>query len=284
VSLLKYLSKPLCSIISVTLVEMASFTDRCTRAAALCLLLLGSSHVVAQDLSPTGPTMAGIAWDCSGWHTVSGVDTCYSLEVEYNITSAEFLTWNPAVSADCETNFWGGEAYCVRVGAPGPTMDGIASNCDAWHTVSGDDTCYSIELEYNITSAQFLAWNPAVSADCETNFWGGESYCVGVDTDVSTSTSASGTATSTQSSTTRVISSTITTSSATIITTATPYSSRVPITSYNLTAPYTATALPPQHTLAGQPSYCNAWHLVQAGQTCVQIVGLYGNRLTMDQL
>lgn len=264
---------------------MASFSDRCIRAASLCILLLGSSHVAAQDLSPTGPTMAGIAWNCSGWHTVTGSDTCYSLEQQYNITSAQFLAWNPAVSADCGTNFWGGEAYCVRVGAPGPTMAGIASNCDAWHTVVSGDDCSTVEKQYNITSAQFLAWNPAVSVDCQTNFWAGESYCVGVDAAISTSTSASATASSTtKSSVSSTISSTKTSTSVSIITTATPYSTRAPITSYNLTAAYTATAYPPQHTLAGQPSYCNNWHLVAAGQTCTQIVGLYGNWLTLDQL
>lgn len=234
--------------------------------------------VQAQDTSPSGSTMDGIAWNCSGWHTVGADDTCYSIEQEYNITAAEFLEWNPAVSSDCATNFWTDYSYCVRVGAPGPTMKGIAANCDAWVTVvSGEDTCYSIQQEYNITAAEFLDWNPAVSSDCATNFWTNYSYCVGVDDDMPTTTSSS-----TISATSTTSSSSITSTS--VNTTTTPYSTRYSITSYNLTAPYTATALPPQHTLGGQPSYCNTWHQVSGGETCQNIVNLYGNRLTMDQL
>jgi hypothetical protein len=31
------------------------------------------------------------------------------------ITLDQFYSWNPAVSKDCVTNFWLGQAYCVGV-------------------------------------------------------------------------------------------------------------------------------------------------------------------------
>ncbi|KAM0324885.1 hypothetical protein ACHAQA_007851 [Verticillium albo-atrum] len=229
--------------------------------------------------------MNGIAWDCSGWHTVVSGDTCYSIWQQYDITAAEFATWNPAVSSDCGTNFWPGYSYCVRVGAPGPTIAGIASNCNVWHTVITGDTCYDLWQTYGITTDEFVEWNPAVSADCGTNFWLGYSYCMGVDeTKATTTTSSSATTTTSSTITSSKISVTSSEASTSVNTTTTPYSTRYPVTSYNLTAPYTATALPPQHTLSGQPSYCNAWHQVAGGQTCTDVVNFYSNRLTLEQL
>lgn len=138
---------------------------------------------MAQETSPAGPTFPGTAWDCSGWHTVVSGDSCWSIQQEYGITLAQFLSWNPSVSEDCAINFWATYSYCVRVGAPGPTMPGIASNCNKWHTVVSGDGCWSIQQQYAITAEQFLAWNPAVSSDCTTNFWPDYSYCVGLDQD-----------------------------------------------------------------------------------------------------
>ncbi|KAI4591934.1 hypothetical protein KJ359_012065 [Pestalotiopsis sp. 9143b] len=267
---------------------MNSQTKRGVRLATALVTWLGFQYVElgvqAQETSPAGTTMDSIAWNCSGWHTVVSGDTCYSIEQEYGIMADEFLDWNPAVSADCSTNFWIGYSYCVRVGAPGPTLNGIAENCDAWHTVISGDSCYSIEQDYGITADEFLEWNLAVSSDCSANFWADYSYCVGVDEDVSpTSTSASATSTSTITSQTSTTTS-ISVSTTSVNTTTTPYSTRYQITSYNLTAAYTATASPPQHTLGGHPSYCNSWHQITAGETCQSIVNYYGNRLTMDLL
>jgi hypothetical protein len=45
--------------------------------------------------------------------------------------------------------------------------------------VTSGDSCSSIESKYNITFAQFYAWNPAIGSDC-TNLWLEEAYCVGV--------------------------------------------------------------------------------------------------------
>ncbi|KFY05463.1 hypothetical protein V492_08531 [Pseudogymnoascus sp. VKM F-4246] len=163
-------------------------------------------------------------------------------------------------------------------------MPDIAWNCNAWHTVvSGVDNCYSIQQEYGITAAEFLEWNPAVSSDCLTNFWPDYAYCVGVNPDAtSTSSSTIPTSTSSRSGTTTSEATSVPTSQ--INTTTVPYSTRYPITSYNLTTTTIATAFPPAHTLGGQPSYCNRWHLVVTGDSCTTIVYEYGNRLTLDQL
>lgn len=43
--------------------------------------------------------------------------------------------------------------------------------------VKSGDSCAAIETAYDITFAQFYAWNPAVGSNCQ-NLWIGEAYCV----------------------------------------------------------------------------------------------------------
>jgi hypothetical protein len=96
----------------------------------------------------------------------------------------------------------------------------------------GANECYagaSVEAAFGITSAQFLAWNPAVSSNCETGFWVGDSYCVGV---------ASG-------------------------------SSAQPTTTTSSLTRTAETTGPDEPTQTGQPSNCDAWYDVVSGDTCI---------------
>ena len=61
--------------------------------------------------------MSGSPADCNKWSLVTDGLTCTELATQAGITLAQFLAWNPAVSSDCVTNYWLGEAYCVGVGA-----------------------------------------------------------------------------------------------------------------------------------------------------------------------
>lgn len=88
---------------------------------------------------------------------------------------------------------------------------------------------------------------------------------------------------STQGST-KTTTSSVSSSTRSVVTTTSPYSTRNPVTSYNESAPYTATAFPPQHTQPGQPGNCNRWHWAAPGESCEGIVNLYGARLTEEQL
>ncbi|KAJ5996482.1 hypothetical protein N7522_008142 [Penicillium canescens] len=54
------------------------------------------------------------------------------------------------------------------------------SVCNKWSLVTDGLTCTALASQAGITLKQFLAWNPAVSSDCVTNYWLGEAYCVGV--------------------------------------------------------------------------------------------------------
>ncbi|KAK1830153.1 hypothetical protein QBC39DRAFT_309685 [Podospora conica] len=236
--------------------------------------------------APPAPIHAGTATDCRNWHVVSAGDTCTTVETAAGITHAQFLAWNPAVNEDCTLNFWATYAYCVGTTAPsptstisptttrtpvpsppGPTFTGTPSNCNDWHTVQPGDTCATIEVFYGISHAEFLSWNPAVSSNCDVNFWLGSSYCVGVGTTSSASTSSP-----------------MTTTSATSTTSMPPYSIRHPVTSETIVRPTIDTAWPPTKTLAGQPSYCNDWHLVLPGETCEDIAVAYSSWMGLVNL
>ncbi|KAJ3467006.1 hypothetical protein MRS44_004570 [Fusarium solani] len=173
------------------------------------------------------------------------------------------------------------------------TLKGIASNCNAFHTVKKGDDCDTVVSEYDITRAEFLKWNPAVSKDCSKNFWVTYAYCVGIDQD-SSSTTFSTFTTKTQS---RVTSTTAghgqdtTTTIRTFATRVsrntstkadTTYSIRNPVATWELASPTEDTEWPPQRTQEGQPSNCKDWHKVERGDTCESIVLNYGNwRMTV---
>ncbi|CAM1502565.1 Fc.00g073410.m01.CDS01 [Cosmosporella sp. VM-42] len=181
----------------------------------------------------------------------------------------------------------------------GETLDGIAANCDAYHTVKKGDDCNTIASGFHISRSDFLKWNPAVSDDCTENFWVNYAYCVGVDetkTDTPSTTAkstspTSGTTTSSKASTATqasdtVKSSGITSAPGTLITSSRPplnssteagiYSTRHPVTSWNVTQPTGTESWPPKKTQAGQPKNCNDWHKVMSGETCQSIANTFG--------
>ncbi|KAH0531134.1 hypothetical protein TsFJ059_000005, partial [Trichoderma semiorbis] len=153
--------------------------------------------------SPNDPQQTGTVANCDLWYDVVSGDTCATIESAFGITLAQFLAWNPAVSSDCSENFWAGYAYCVGVSShaasatqttstertatavgastpAGPTFSDMPCTCNKYYTVVSGDTCPSVETMFGITPDQFFQWNPTLSTNCETNFWVGASYCVGV--------------------------------------------------------------------------------------------------------
>ncbi|KAK0612011.1 hypothetical protein B0T14DRAFT_571853 [Immersiella caudata] len=241
-------------------------------------LVVGTANTaVAQITTPPAPTHAGTDANCNKWHVVSTGDGCDVIEAQYGITHAQFLGWNTAVSADCITNFWGGYAYCVGVvpsTPPGPTFPGTPPSCNAWHLVETGQNCDTIASLYGITRAQFLEYNPDVSTDCANNFWLGYAYCVRLGSTVSGSVtptptpSSSSPGESASSSTTSFYNST--------------YSIEHPVTSWMISTPTIDNSTwPPTQTQAGQPAYCNNWHLVQDRDDCDSILFQYGGWMSL---
>ncbi|KAF3384739.1 LysM domain-containing protein [Penicillium rolfsii] len=153
-----------------------------------------------------------------------------------------------------------------------PTKTGTINTCSEWYDVVEGDSCWSITTAFGITQAEFTEWNPAVGSSCIVVL--GYSYCVGVGTGpTSTSTSVTSTTPSSTS-----LNSTIATSTTT---TATPYSTL----SYNVTTnPVTITQAtwPPTQTQPGQPSYCINWYQALQNDDCDSIVSKYSTWMDLN--
>ncbi|KAB5570385.1 peptidoglycan-binding protein [Coniochaeta sp. 2T2.1] len=259
----------------------------------LAIALSGSTYTaLAQGTAAPGPTQPGTAANCNNWHMVKAGDGCDTIEKANGITHAQFLAWNPAVSQDCQVNFWGGYAYCVGVAAgatttprptstttkvpspptspPGPTFTSTPANCNAWHLVKAGDDCGTVAKLYGITVDQFLKYNPDVSKDCTTNFWLGNAYCVGLGPAISTTAVS----TSPRTSTTATLTSSTSFNST--------YSIEHPLTSWIIsTSTIDNSTWPPTKTQAGQPSYCSEWHLVSPRDDCQTIAYRFKTWMTL---
>ncbi|RJE24636.1 LysM domain protein [Aspergillus sclerotialis] len=125
------------------------------------------------------PTQSGIVTGCTTYYKAEAGDTCSSIVTgHYSYLSvAQFKKWNPAVGDSCN-NLLGGYYYCVATTDLGP-QPGTVPACQKYHLVESGDSCYDIEQQYGITTAQFNKWNPKVGEDCGA-LWVGYYVCVGV--------------------------------------------------------------------------------------------------------
>ncbi|KAL8659925.1 MAG: hypothetical protein Q9202_006880 [Teloschistes flavicans] len=70
--------------------------------------------------------------------------------------------------------------------APAPTPNQVGnaiSNCNKYAQTQDGDYCYLFATRNGITTADLYAWNSVLGSDgsgCNTSFWLGYYYCVGV--------------------------------------------------------------------------------------------------------
>jgi LysM repeat protein len=145
-----------------------------------------------------------MASNCDAFYYVEKGDTCPSITSAYGISTADFIKWNPSVSADC-TGLWASYYMCVGVigqspgttttktttSAPDPTtppngietplpiQPGMVDNCDAFHLVGAGDICDTIAARYKISTTQFVTWNPSVGSSCG-GMWANTYVCVSI--------------------------------------------------------------------------------------------------------
>ncbi|KAK2594660.1 hypothetical protein QQS21_007636 [Conoideocrella luteorostrata] len=133
------------------------------RAASVLFLLVSQLQIaVAQDKSPGGPVHEGQPANCNAWHTIVKGDTCDTVPKKYGITRAKFLEWNPAVSSDCITNFWLGNAYCVGIGPRATTSTSKVTSKPTTSTSSSKVITTSMTTTQNLTYSTrepITTWN-----------------------------------------------------------------------------------------------------------------------------
>ncbi|KAI6779853.1 carbohydrate-binding module family 50 protein [Emericellopsis cladophorae] len=179
------------------------------RPLFLRLLACVAGVAYAQDSSPGAPVHPGQPEDCNGWHKVVSGDDCQSVPRDYGITFDQFLEWNPAVSSDCLTNFWLGQAYCVSTGerassaqptaseplssstssVPSAPSSDVETSSLASSTIQEEYSTRHPSITFNITSTTIdrawppektkegstpdqprRAWNPVLDQDCSGLF------------------------------------------------------------------------------------------------------------------
>ena len=72
-----------------------------------------------------------------------------------------------------------------------PTQPGIAPACNAYAEANKGDYCEKFAQNHSITTDQLYAWNTILGpngANCSNAFLAGNDYCIGVSTNIATST------------------------------------------------------------------------------------------------
>lgn len=160
------------------------------------------------------PTQTGIIGYCVNYYKAASGDTCDGIIAKYGtFTTAEFISWNPAVGSAC-SSLWPEYFYCVGIPStptkptvtltttattstgPSPTQTGIIRSCVNYYKAASGNTCDKIVAKYGtFTSADFISWNPAVGSTC-SGIWPEYYYCVGIPSTATTKATATATATS----------------------------------------------------------------------------------------
>ncbi|KAK4236804.1 hypothetical protein C8A03DRAFT_16577 [Achaetomium macrosporum] len=159
---------------------------------------------------PEGPVEPDTASDCTYFYTTRDAsDNCTHIEQWSGISHEDFVKWNPSVKPDCSgINI--GNSYCIEVNwgipppttsstaptstatpKPSPTQPGLIDTCTKFYRAVPGDYCIKIANDFgNFTFADFLAWNPAVGADC-SRLLAGWYYCVEAPKPPATTTTSS---------------------------------------------------------------------------------------------
>ena len=231
---------------------------------------VAAASTIAADPWAASYPIRDQSWtNCSSYAPVPAGESCQEVLDRWDLTIAQFYSWNPAIGATCE-NLWTNYRYCVRpdvdfIPAPvsvsasttatksslstsspsssGPTppagtQSGQPSNCNAWIVAKAGDGCDTVEKAAGISAATFLQLNPAVGSDC-SGLWANYAYCIG-----------------TSAVTTKAVSTSA--SKATSKTTSVPASK-------------TTSSGPSAQTQSGEPSNCSKWVVAKAGDTCDSI-------------
>ena len=155
-------------------------------AASTTTTTTSSVASTSTGVTAPGPTQTGIISNCNAFAEAISGDSCDAFATRNHITDADLYAWNTVLGtggANCGTSLWAQEYYCVSISALGPTQAGIASNCNNFAAAISGDTCDAFATRNGITDANLYIWNPVLGtngANCGTNLWAEEYYCIGV--------------------------------------------------------------------------------------------------------
>ncbi|KAJ0327515.1 hypothetical protein COL5a_005895 [Colletotrichum fioriniae] len=142
----------------------------------------------ATQVTAPGPTQTGIVSSCSKFAKAPSGVVCGDFASSNSISTDQLYAWNTVLGTNgenCASSMWANEYYCVgiTVAAPGPTQDGINSNCARYAEAPSGATCTTFSSANGVTLAQLYAWNPVLGTNgenCATKMWAQEYYCISV--------------------------------------------------------------------------------------------------------
>ncbi|KAK2742840.1 hypothetical protein FQN57_005131 [Myotisia sp. PD_48] len=149
------------------------------------------------DCSNLKPGASICLSDSCRTHFLQENDSCAGIIRKYNITSTQFLAWNPNIDPLCGNKYdWLDTFVCISGPTGGATAKAVlaqatptaaisrpknavpqsSQKCARWYTVNGWDTCNAISMEFGITRNAFLSLNPGIDEGCRLR--AGSAYCV----------------------------------------------------------------------------------------------------------
>ncbi|KAK0546720.1 hypothetical protein OC846_005150 [Tilletia horrida] len=150
--------------------------------------------VVTPDYAPLSTGLAAPSNVANGtiriycmYYAVPGAkSTCATLGYSFNATATDIARWNP--KTNCTTTLSTSISLCVAgppvnftIPAVKPPSNVAAeanqTACAAYYTVTKNDTCATIPVQWGLSQALFGQLNPGLNSQC-TNFYLGEAYCV----------------------------------------------------------------------------------------------------------
>lgn len=143
-----------------------------------------SSTTSGNGISTPTPIQTGMVSNCISFYKVASGDSCSAIAEANGISTADLISWNPAVKSDC-TLLLIGDYVCVGtktsatsttktssttagngISTPTPIQTGTVSTCNKFYLVKSGDSCSGIAEANSISTADLISWNPAVKSDC----------------------------------------------------------------------------------------------------------------------
>lgn len=112
----------------------------------------------ATDLAPTA--------SCTSSYAIQANDTCNSIALAQNVSEYSLIHTNNL------------NIFCLDLPEPGNNIC-LPPQCDTYR-LTYIDTCLELAATYNVSTVQFLAWNPNFDRKCiNLDRWRGTYICVG---------------------------------------------------------------------------------------------------------
>ncbi|PVI08682.1 carbohydrate-binding module family 50 protein, partial [Periconia macrospinosa] len=172
--------------------------------AYACVSIIGHTPTSAvptttkpgNGIATPSPIQTGMVDNCDSFYKVVDGDSCAKIAIAKGITSAQIISWNPALGSNCGS-LWLDTYICIStightpttptptqpgngVSTPTPYQTGMTNSCKSFHFVIDGDNCERISSQYRISLNDFVKWNPAVGGTGCGSLWRNTYACVAV--------------------------------------------------------------------------------------------------------